>query len=87
MSKFKVGDTARIVSDDEVVGDEFVGMICTIVAVGDFVADGRYKYIISVDGESAKILANDDDLESIIQVGSWDEIEATIGWNPTKVPT
>jgi hypothetical protein len=86
MARFKVGDKARIVGVHNILGDMFVGQECVILAVGDFMGMTRsqvYRYRIEVRGNV--MVANDDELEPIIRLGSWEEIADSVGWSPGKV--
>lgn len=87
-AKFKLNDKARIVGHHETKGDVLIGKTCTIVGIGGFeggTTSETYEYKIRVDDTGEGACAHGYELEPIIGVGSWDEIESSIGWNPTKI--
>lgn len=88
MAKFKLGDKARIVGFHVVYGNGLIGKTCRIVGTGGFegVTSGHiFEYAILIDDTNKRACAHANELEPIIDVGSWDEIETSIGWNPTKI--
>lgn len=90
MAKFKVGDKARVVYSP--VHPERTGEACTIVMIGATSLRGKYRdYAIVYDNVlphpvTGYWVINEDQLEPLIDtdVGSWSEIEESIGWNPMK---
>lgn len=87
MAKFKVGDRARLILPK----DEAHNQECTIIAVGYISnhgnsADYEVKFLnSSFDHEECITWGVDEEhLEPIIDLGSWDELQKTINWNPTK---
>lgn len=85
MARFKVGDRARIIR--ALNAPNLVGNECLIV---DVVIGFRVnKYEIIIDGIPPfngyrAFSATDADLEPIIDLGSWGEIEKAVNWNPMK---
>lgn len=87
MARFKVGDRARIVGCKSGLYSELSGRECTVRGVGEFVGSktgALFPYMVEVDGEEAPKLAADDELEPIIDPGSWAAIESVTGWQPER---
>lgn len=88
MARFKVGDRARTVNS--INHPEYIGRECTIVGVNILDLSGKIRdYAIEVDGLpnhpiTGYWVTNEEYLEPIIELGSWDELQKTINWNPTK---
>jgi hypothetical protein len=95
MGKFKIGDRARQVYSEKF--PEIVGHTCTIVGVGVKTVEGEEcDYAVRYDKYpdhpvSGHWCCNEYNLEPILdtgeELGSWEEIESSIGWNPTKEKT
>lgn len=91
MSKFKVGDHARIIRVD-FVDSSLIGNEVVVVSVGKYVGQHlstQHKYCIRVIGGNKILVCNDEHIEPIIkfnpEISSWAEIEQ-YGWNPLKQP-
>lgn len=86
MHVFKPGDSVRVVYTRENSDDVWrAGSIVTIekVHIGHRRGGSRIDYtVITDDGREAFPLH--EQLEPIVKLGSWDKLEETIGWNPTK---
>lgn len=94
MKKFKVGDRARLVhSSSSFV--QLVGKVVEIVSVGSFLATNgnTREYVIEFeDGTKPSDfhltgtgwIVDGYQLEPIVDLGSWSELESAINWNPFK---
>lgn len=88
MAKFKVGDRARYigVSKNPIfkipVGAEVIITEINVIGYNGSV-NAQYDYRISYLGDN-NWACYEAQLEPIIDLGSWDEIQKAINWNPTK---
>lgn len=88
MARFNVGDRARLVFSE--LYPERIGETCTIIGLGVYDSeDVFYDYTISFDNIPDPSLGGDwavmvYQLEPLIELGSWKEIEKAIKWNPMK---
>lgn len=88
MAKFKVGDKARLkyvrtgLSPSWATGAEVEVLKVHIGQIDENIGEEDYT-VLTYDGIVG--FPVEDQLEPIIELGNWDEIEDSIGWNPTKL--
>ena len=82
--KFKIGEVAIVISTNK----EYDGKECEILSYD--AGDGR-DYEIMLNGIKCSITNSggfycyENQLQKIDDDASWDIIEASIGWNPTRI--
>jgi len=89
MAKFKVGDKARFARycGDISFKNTPIGAIVTIDSInvlGKCINGSVRKADYSFIHQSRYACCYEWQLEPIINLGNWKEIEESIGWNPTK---
>lgn len=85
MVEFKVGDRARVlyIRNRATPGWEEGAEVVIVDIVKGFNTIGKYDCIVCFGGSHlATVLF--EQLEPIVNLGSWKEIEESIGWNPMK---